>query len=84
MLSISLQMAKKGTITIPKSLRNSYGMQPGDTFTLIDLGGIFVLNPKQSEIDTIADKISKQWAKDGETPETMILALKEEREQRAG
>jgi len=41
-VSMSLQMAKRGVITIPKPLRDSYGMRPGDTFTLLDLDGVFV------------------------------------------
>jgi bifunctional DNA-binding transcriptional regulator/antitoxin component of YhaV-PrlF toxin-antitoxin module len=80
--SVTLQMAKRGVITIPKSLRDSYGMRPGDTFTLLDLGGVFVLNPRRSEIDAIADKIAGQWAQDGETLETMLQALREERDRR--
>jgi len=79
----NLQMAQRGVITIPKSLRESYGLQPGDVFTLIDLGGVFVLSPRQSEIDTIADKIAEQWAEDGETLETMLQALREERDRRS-
>jgi len=82
MASITLQMAKRGVITIPKSVRESYGMQPGDTFTLLDLGGVLVLNPRGSEIDTIADKIAAQWAENGETLETMLEALREERDRR--
>jgi bifunctional DNA-binding transcriptional regulator/antitoxin component of YhaV-PrlF toxin-antitoxin module len=82
MESITLQMAQRGVITIPKSLRESYGMQPGDTFTLLDLGGVFVLTPRRSEIDQIADKIAAQWAEDGETLETMLRALREERDRR--
>jgi len=82
MASITLQMAKRGVITIPKFLRESYGMQPGDTFTLLDLGGVFVLNPRRSEIDAIADKMAAQWAEDGETLETMLQALREERDRR--
>ena len=82
MTSITLRMAKRGVITIPKSLRDSYGLQPGDTFTLLDLGGVFVLNPRRSEIDATADKIAAQWAEDGETLETMLQALREERERR--
>jgi bifunctional DNA-binding transcriptional regulator/antitoxin component of YhaV-PrlF toxin-antitoxin module len=82
MESITLQMAQRGAITIPKSLRESYGMQPGDTFTLLDLGGVFVLTRKRSEIDEIADKIAAQWAEDGETLETMLRALREERDRR--
>ena len=80
--SITLQMAKRGVITIPKSLRESYGMQPGDTFALLDLGGVFVLNPRRSEIDAIAGRMAAQWAEDGETLETMLKALREERERR--
>jgi bifunctional DNA-binding transcriptional regulator/antitoxin component of YhaV-PrlF toxin-antitoxin module len=82
MESITLQMAQRGAITIPKSLRESYGMQPGDTFTLLDLGGVFVLTRKRSEIDEIADKIAAQWAEDGETLEAMLRALREERDRR--
>ena len=82
MTSITLRMAKRGVIRIPKSLRDSYGLQPGDTFTLLDLGGVFVLNPRRSEIDAVADEIAAQWAEDGETLETMRQALGEERERR--
>ncbi len=81
-ISITVQMAKRGIITIPKSLRDSCGMQPGDTFTLLDLGGVFILNPGRSEIDAIADKIAAQWAEDGETLETMLKVLREERDRR--
>ena len=81
-ISITVQMPKRGVITIPKSLRDSYGMQPGDTFTLLDLGGVFILNPGRSEIDAIADKIAAQWAEDGETLETMLKVLREERDRR--
>ena len=82
MASITLQMAQRGVITIPKSIRESYGMQAGDTFTLLDLGGVFVLNPRRSEIDAIADRMAAQWTEDGESLETMLKALKEERERR--
>jgi len=80
--TITLQMAERGIITIPKSLREAYGMQPGDTFTLLDLGGVFVLSPRRSEIDAIADRIAAKWAEDGQTLETMLRALREERDQR--
>ena len=82
MSSITLHMAKRGVITIPKSLRESYGMKPGDTFTLLDLGGVLLLNPRRSEVDGIADRIAVQWAEDGETLETMLEALRQERDRR--
>ena len=82
MTSITLQMAQRGIITIPKSLRESYGINPGDSFTLIDLDGVFVLSHSRSEIDTIADRVAARWAEDGASLETMLKALREERNRR--
>jgi AbrB family looped-hinge helix DNA binding protein len=82
MKSATLQMSKRGIITIPKPLRESYNLHRGDTFSLIDLGGVFVLSPQRSEIDVIADKIAAQWEEDGESLESMLFALREEQEQR--
>ena len=75
-------MAQRGIITIPKSLRESYGLQPGDTFTLIDLDGVFVISPRRSEVDEIAGRIADRWAAEGETLESMLQALREERSRR--
>jgi AbrB family looped-hinge helix DNA binding protein len=77
-------MAKRGIITIPKSLRDTYDMQPGDTFTLLDLGGVLVLTPGQSEIDALASKIAARWTEDGETLEAILAALEEERDRHGG
>jgi len=82
MTSITLQMAQRGIITIPKSLRESYGINPGDSLTLIDLDGVFVLSHGRSEIDAIADRVAAQWAEDGASLETMLKALREERTRR--
>jgi bifunctional DNA-binding transcriptional regulator/antitoxin component of YhaV-PrlF toxin-antitoxin module len=83
MADMTLQMAQRGVITIPKELRQAYHLEPGDTFTILDLGGVFVLSPRRSEIDALADKIASQWAKDGQTLESMLQALREERDRRA-
>ena len=82
MNSMTIQMAQRGVITIPKSLREVYGLKPGDTLTILDLDGVLVLNPKQSEIDALADKMAAQWSENGESLETMLLALREERDRR--
>lgn len=80
---VSVQLAQRGQFTLPKSLRDAYGLEPGDWLTLLDLGGVFVLTPRVSEIDAIADRIAAQWTEDGQTLETMLAALREERERRA-
>ena len=51
MSTAELKMAQRGIITIPKTLREAYGLEPGDTFTLVDLeDGVFVLSRQRSEI----------------------------------
>jgi len=58
-------------------------MKPGDTLTLIDLGGVFVLKPQRSDIDVLVDEIAAKWQEDGETLESMLRALNREREKRS-
>ena len=82
MESATLQIAQRGVITIPKSLRDAYGLADGDTLTLLDLGGVFVLAPVRTEIAALADRVAAQWREEGETLETMLHALREERDRR--
>jgi bifunctional DNA-binding transcriptional regulator/antitoxin component of YhaV-PrlF toxin-antitoxin module len=77
---IQLQMAARGVLTLPKALRQSYGLKPGDMFTLLDLGGVFVLSPRRSEVDALAERISQTLTAQGESLQSMLTALREERE----
>lgn len=81
--TITVRMAQRGVMTLPKSLRQSYNLRPGDNFTLLDLGGVFVLSPHSSEIDSLADRLTQALTERGETLETMLQALREERERYA-
>jgi len=82
--TITLQLAQRGVLTLPKGLRESYNLQPGDSFTLLDLGGVFVLSPRRSEIDSLAERLTHSLTERGETLETMLQALREERERYEG
>jgi len=75
-----IRVAQRGVVTLPKSLREAYGLEAGDLLTLLDLGGVFVLSPRQSEIDALADRITKSLEEKGETLESMLQVLREERE----
>lgn len=77
---ITLRVAQRGVVTLPKSLRDSYNLREGDSLTLLDLGGVFVLTPRHLETDRLADRIRERLLQEGETLEAMLLALREERE----
>jgi len=77
--TITVRVAQRGVVTLPKSIREAYGLQPGDTLTLLDLGGALLLSPRRSEVDTLADRITQALIGRGETLESMLHALREER-----
>lgn len=83
MSEIVLRISDRGTITIPKKLREAYGLRGGEPFMLRDLGGVFVLSPRRTEIDALAEQVAEQWAADGQTLESMLRALREERARRS-
>jgi len=76
----TVQVAQRGVIVLPKSLRREYGLQAGDRLTLLDLGGVFVLSPQASEVDVLADRLSGKLAEEGQSLEGMLRVLREERE----
>ena len=61
-------------------LRERYNLQTGDTLTLLDLDGVFVLSPRQAQVDQLADQIGTKLIDQGETLESMLDALREARE----
>lgn len=77
----TIQVLQRGVITLPKRLRENYNVQPGDLYSVIDIGdGVFMLRPKASRIDTLADSIRNTLEDKGETLESMLLALRAARE----
>ncbi len=81
--AMTVQIGQRGVVTLPKELRQSYNLRPGDSLTIIDLGGVFALSPRRSEVDALADRIAQALTAQGETLETMLQTLREERERYA-
>ena len=77
---LMVRVAQRGVLTLPKSLRETYDLKTGDTLSLMDLGGVFVLSPRRSEVDMLAEKVTQELIRGGETLESMLQALREERD----
>lgn len=78
--TFQVQVVRRGVITLPKELREQNRIEEGDTLTLIDLGdGVFVMSPRRSRIDEIADKLAREWQDSGESLESMLATLREVR-----
>lgn len=77
--TLILQIAQRGQVTLPKTLRERYNLKPGDPLTLLDIGGVFVLSPRRSQVDALADDIVQALAEGGESLESMLTAVREAR-----
>ncbi len=81
MNTMTVQIRRKGIITLPVELRRRYSLDEGDVFTLADLGdGSFLLTPHVSQVARLGDQIARVMAEEGVDVEEIVKALDEERE----
>jgi len=79
-----IQVAKRGVITLPASLRRKLEIHEGGILTLLDLDGALILVPQTLETDRLADRLAAQWRAQGVDLETMLKTLREVRGESAG
>ena len=79
-MEATVQVRQRGTVTLPADLREKYGIQPGDTFRLVDLDGIFVLTPMVTMVPELAREIERARREAGLSVEELIATLREQRE----
>jgi bifunctional DNA-binding transcriptional regulator/antitoxin component of YhaV-PrlF toxin-antitoxin module len=81
MTTLTVQIRRKGVITLPIELRRQYNLDEGDVFTLVDLGGgSFLLTPRVSQVARLGDQVAWLMEEEGVTLEEMLEALDQERE----
>ena len=69
-----------GTFTLPAEFLEKYRLEEGETFSIADLGnGSFLLSPRRSRIDELADQIRVELEARGESLESMLRTLREVR-----
>lgn len=84
----TIQVGKGGVITLPKGVRETYGIEEGDALHLVDLDdGTFVVSPVGSPmIPTVPDLVEEIEAirKDESVSlEDLLVGLREQRERLA-
>ena len=78
-MSEQVQVRQRGTLTLPATLREKYGIQAGDTFQLVDLDGIFVLTPMVPMVPELAREIERLRREAGLSTEELLQGLREQR-----
>ncbi len=79
-MELTVQVRKRGTLTLPAELREKYGIKPGDTFHLVDLDGVFILTPMAPIVPELAREIERLRQELGLSTEDLLAALREQRE----
>jgi bifunctional DNA-binding transcriptional regulator/antitoxin component of YhaV-PrlF toxin-antitoxin module len=75
----TIQMRKKGSVTIPMELRKRYRIGEGDPLTLIDLGEGFFLSPRQSVLPKLVAEIEALRQKNNISLQELIQGVAKER-----
>jgi bifunctional DNA-binding transcriptional regulator/antitoxin component of YhaV-PrlF toxin-antitoxin module len=81
MTTMTVQIRRKGVITLPVELRRQYNLDEGDVFTLVDLGdGSFLLTPRVSQVARLGNQVAQLMEEGDVTLGEMLEALDQERE----
>jgi AbrB family looped-hinge helix DNA binding protein len=59
MLRKTIQIRQRGTLTIPREIREKYRLAAGDPLTIIDLDGAILLTPKVLLVPRIAEEMTR-------------------------
>jgi bifunctional DNA-binding transcriptional regulator/antitoxin component of YhaV-PrlF toxin-antitoxin module len=81
MTTLTVQIRRKGVITLPMELRRQYSLDEGDVLTMIDLGdGSLLLVPRVSQVARLGDEVARLMDEAGVELEAVLETLDQERE----
>ena len=78
-MEATLQVRKRGVLTIPSELREKYGIEEGDTFRLVDLDGIFIITPMMPMVPELAQEIERARIEAGLSMDELLQGLRDQR-----
>lgn len=80
-MTITIQIRKKGSLTLPVELRSKYELDEGDVFTIVDLGdGSFLLTPGVSKVNRLGDRVAEAVGEYNVSLDELLATLDDERE----
>jgi bifunctional DNA-binding transcriptional regulator/antitoxin component of YhaV-PrlF toxin-antitoxin module len=79
MFAKTIQVRKRGSITLPVIIREKYRLEEGTPITLIDLGEGVFLSPKHSLLPKLAEEIEHLREKHDVSTEELVAGISEQR-----
>lgn len=78
--SQTIEFIKKGQITIPKNVRETLRIEPGQKGSLIPLEGAILILPQESRLPSLLEEVRQGLGTEEMSLEEMILEMREIRE----
>ncbi len=79
-MEATVQVRKRGLITLPSAIREKYNIEEGETFRIVDLDGVLILTPMAPMVAELAREIERARVEAGLTTEDLLAGLREQRE----
>jgi len=75
-----VRLRRRGQITVPQTVRDDLSVTEGDILTLLQVGDVVLLTPRQPQVPRLADKIADMMESEDVSLADLLEGLKEERE----
>jgi bifunctional DNA-binding transcriptional regulator/antitoxin component of YhaV-PrlF toxin-antitoxin module len=79
-MDATVQVRKRGVITLPNALREKYKIEEGETFRILDMDGVFILTPMAPMVPELAREIERARIEAGLTTDDLLASLRQQRE----
>jgi AbrB family looped-hinge helix DNA binding protein len=77
-----VRVSRRGTITIPRELRDINKTKEGTLLMLTELGdGVLIMRQHRSSVNETANMLEKEWRQAGQSLPTMLEALHQVRKE---
>jgi AbrB family looped-hinge helix DNA binding protein len=75
-----VRLRGRGQITVPQAVRDDLDVAAGDILTLLQVGDVILLTPKQLQVPRLADKIADMMQAQNVSLADLLTGLEEVRE----
>ncbi len=80
MKAFRIRLQENGQITVPQPVQDNLNLTEGDILTLLQIGNLVLLTPKQPQVPQLADKITAIMEAEGVTLTDLLDGIETERE----
>jgi AbrB family looped-hinge helix DNA binding protein len=75
----TIRLRERGQVTIPRAVREELAAREGDVLTLVQIGDLVLLTPRQSRVPALTEQFTAEMEKGEVSLSQLLQGLAEER-----